>query len=108
MSLDSSAAPSPRAVSPSPINVDDDDDDNAANDTSSVVPETELSFDKKGKKHKSLKDKVKAAKLNIKSHSNDGKVKEGALKKRRVLGDVDYLKLHEKRPGGMWTKKKLR
>lgn len=61
-------------------------------------------------KKKSLKDKVNAAKDRMKLHERKGKepkLSRGLTRgKSNVLGGVDYLKLHEKKLGGM--KKKMR
>lgn len=62
------------------------------------------------KKKSSLKDKVRAAKESMKvdeSKGNTGKLGKSLQRgKSNVLGGVDYLKLHEKKLGGM--KKKMR
>ena len=64
---------------------------------------------------KSLKEKVKAAKDSMKIDqtkasagvNGSGRVAKGLQRgKSNVLGGVDYLKLHEKKLGGM--KKKMR
>lgn len=70
--------------------------------------EPDLAMDKEddapataGKKRKSLKDKVRAAKEAIKEDElkSRGKLAGKKGRKGNVLGNVDYVKLLEKRPG---------
>lgn len=105
MSVDTSAAASPSAIAASMTAADDLDDDlrPVGSATASIVPA----------KKKSLKDKIKAAKESVRGDEERskeklaGRTKSRALDKSKtggvvgILGGADYLKLHDKRPGGI-------
>jgi hypothetical protein len=106
MSVDTSAAPSPAAPS---LQMEDDE----------VRDQEEVEETTMVKKKKSLKDKVKSAKDSIKVEEEKMKEKLSGRNKSRgidkgknatggingILGGADYLKLHEKRPGGALKKR---
>lgn len=73
---------------------DDGDDDE---DTAGEAGTSKGAAGKKGGKN--LKERVKAVKDSLKVGEDKSRRKTG------VLGGADYLKLHEKRPGGTFRKK---
>ncbi|KAI5481370.1 hypothetical protein MNV49_004992 [Pseudohyphozyma bogoriensis] len=87
MSLDSSKAPTP-AESPAAMDASEFEQEGGPSTSEPAA-----------KKKKSLKDKVRAAKESVREGEDKSKAKLGVLK------GVDYVKLHEKRPGGSFKKK---
>ncbi|BGP27965.1 hypothetical protein Rt10032_c14g5304 [Rhodotorula toruloides] len=95
MSQDSSLVGSPAETSDKVMEDEDADEPDLAMDKDEDTPAAV------GKKRKSLKDKVRAAKEAIKEDElkSRGKLAGKKARKGNVLGNVDYVKLLEKRPG---------